>query len=77
MKLWKKWKARHWDEQRFPSRRIGTAWFPSSVETPPLRAWCRKLAEQIRDNPLKALGMLGAFIVGLIGVIAALVQALR
>jgi len=76
MGMWRHWKAKHWDEKNFPLKKLPGYWIPPHTDTPPFRAWCRKLGEQIRDNPLKALGMLGGVIAGAIGLIASIVRML-
>lgn len=69
MKWWRRWKAKHWDEERYPgSSGPGHVMMPG-IYTPRLRRIAGRLGKQAEENPLGALVALA----GLLGSIAAII----
>ena len=69
MALWRRWKAKHWDEVDHPLE-CGD-WYirPPHTETPRFRQAVRRLIEQCEHRPLEALAVL----VGLFGTVVGLI----
>lgn len=71
MGWWKNWKARNWDEVHIPARVEGGIVFRASrKETPPLRNFARRAAQEWANSPIQvsiAIALfLGAVISGLL-----------
>lgn len=62
MKLWKRLKAKHWDEERVGFIASGMFFSPGRMVTPPARRFARWLWAQWRDHPAAWIGALCAVI---------------
>ena len=77
MNWWKRWKAKHWDEQPIPATAR-----PSQIfgDFPPLRRCGQWFAKHWKERPLGLLGAIAGLIAALAALlpgIAAIIRALR
>jgi len=76
MKWWKKWKARHWDETVHPEYMGPIGWGPEWREAPRFRAFVFRFLHDCENQPIKAFGIVGGVIIGILGAIAAIIRSL-
>ncbi|MCG3782749.1 hypothetical protein [Delftia acidovorans] len=72
MDWWKRWKAKHWDEQVFKND-PGSPVFFIGLDKPPLRRIAAWFAKHWREQPLNSL----MTVIAILGLVVSIIQLLR